>query len=1200
MISIKNVASIALSSMLFAVPAIAAAQSATPQVHPPQNAIVVATVNIYNAQIASQSGDTIHLTFDLSNRVQVQPDVRYSVRLISQDGQQVTDEKVYDDVVNLGENQTISKSIDYTAPKYFNGTFQVWILARNENGLLLALVNPGKITLKGDSQFVELSSCFFRVDGEPATKVYSLTQGVDIKTSEKLIINCSATNHTSAAVSVTPSFATTYRTAFGNAVQVAPVSQPAATIKSQENKQLSFVVPKPADPQAYDGVLELFDSHNKSVSNKIVFHYVLRGLSATIQNLRLDKDAYQKGDTARVSFFWSASADDFPGSRLGATDNASTSTFALVVSVADKSGNACGSIAETLKGNSGIQTYDMPISADCMNPRVSVAVKSAAGAVLDSKNFSIESRTVLPHRGLGIGWWIGIAAALLALAIGGWLALKSRNKNVIMTLAFIMLSGASLMAGGAKAKADTWTLSPDKSIVSSLVFTGSLDKAATDPYAYGHNVTASGSVSSVWCSNAVANFTENVYINGTLGIILNNTGVSVSGAQYNSIGSVSIAAPLPGSYNASFYVGYNYSSIHAAAVSGFGFYSIPYTVAPFPTITVYRYPSIIWEGQSMTNWWRTTNATSVYMYCTGPGGLIRASGEALNNGPVTSTWSDLWQNWNGQNFCTWTATGPGGSIQYQETFAIVHKPTITVYRTPTTLTQGQSMTNSWTSTNATAVLFDCNPRNPNEPYPDWENIGINGPFTKTWDQMWADGWHGAYSCTMSALIYGVVGDTVADNFTIVPPTPAPTASLLVNGSSSATVTTGTRATLTWSSTNATSCTAGGPWSNGGLLSGSGLTNPITTTTTFTFQCTGAGGTSPAQSVTVYVNPGAATCPAGTVGTCVLPSGTYGAGNTPGTCVSGMIGACQAICNATGTWVLTNNSCVASGPHSVTFTATPSSITAGQSSRLDWNAPGADSCVWQSGVGPSFGTGGFPSGNVSVWPSTTSTYYLVCAWGASLVNTQATVNVTAPVGCSATTVSNCSLPASATNAIPFGTCVNGSTGSCRYQCNGGNSWTNYQAMTCTMPCPVHTGTVSWQSGGNTCSTNASFSEQSGANSAVVSNTAPGYAGSATYWCSNGSWLTAPTNVSCSNVAPTVTISAFPTRVQSGGHAHLTWSSVNATTCTVTGTNGFSQAGTSGTSVDAGAITYQTKFTASCDSGAATADVIVNIVPKYSEF
>ncbi len=70
-----------------------------------------------------------------------------------------------------------------------------------------------------------------------------------------------------------------------------------------------------------------------------------------------------------------------------------------------------------------------------------------------------------------------------------------------------------------------------------------------------------------------------------------------------------------------------------------------------------------------------------------------------------------------------------------------------------------------------------------------------------------------------------------------------------------------RSMLTWwSSTDATSCTAGGPWSNSSTFSGNGLTNELTINTPFTFQCEGPGGTSLPASVTVNVNSAPASTP----------------------------------------------------------------------------------------------------------------------------------------------------------------------------------------------------------------------------------------------------------------------------------------------------------------------------------------------------
>ena len=100
--------------------------------------------------------------------------------------------------------------------------------------------------------------------------------------------------------------------------------------------------------------------------------------------------------------------------------------------------------------------------------------------------------------------------------------------------------------------------------------------------------------------------------------------------------------------------------------------------------------------------------------------------------------------------------------------------------------------------------------------------------------------------------FSTAGGVAISNFTIASggqqQTPAPT----VNFSAASTfITSGTATTLTWSSTNATSCTASGGWSGSKATSGSQSTGNLTTSTTYTLSCTGTGGTTQ-QSTTVTV------------------------------------------------------------------------------------------------------------------------------------------------------------------------------------------------------------------------------------------------------------------------------------------------------------------------------------------------------------
>jgi hypothetical protein len=63
---------------------------------------------------------------------------------------------------------------------------------------------------------------------------------------------------------------------------------------------------------------------------------------------------------------------------------------------------------------------------------------------------------------------------------------------------------------------------------------------------------------------------------------------------------------------------------------------------------------------------------------------------------------------------------------------------------------------------------------------------------------------------------------------------------------------GASSTLTWSSTNATSCTASGDWSGTLATSGSRSTGALSAATAFTITCTGAGGTA-SRTDTVYLS-----------------------------------------------------------------------------------------------------------------------------------------------------------------------------------------------------------------------------------------------------------------------------------------------------------------------------------------------------------
>ncbi len=83
---------------------------------------------------------------------------------------------------------------------------------------------------------------------------------------------------------------------------------------------------------------------------------------------------------------------------------------------------------------------------------------------------------------------------------------------------------------------------------------------------------------------------------------------------------------------------------------------------------------------------------------------------------------------------------------------------------------------------------------------------------------------------------------------------------------------------------------------------------------------------------------------------------------------------------------------APGP-SITFTASPSTISIGDSSKLEWNSPSADSCKFVGGSWFGLGDASIPtSGNKVVSPSKDTIYKIYCTNKSGTLPSEVTVNV----------------------------------------------------------------------------------------------------------------------------------------------------------------------------------------------------------------
>ena len=236
------------------------------------------------------------------------------------------------------------------------------------------------------------------------------------------------------------------------------------------------------------------------------------------------------------------------------------------------------------------------------------------------------------------------------------------------------------------------------------------------------------------------------------------------------------------------------------------------TPAPVPTTSLSVDPTgPIDQGQTVELSWTSTDATS----CSASWTASNATADTETVQPtVTTTY-------------TITCTGDGGSATDEVTVTVNEPPApvpvANLSVNPSTIEQGQQATISWDPSNASSCTASggwSGSRNTN-----------GGSETVTPDVT-----------TTYTLSCNGDGGSASESVTVTvnepPAADEPTVNLTANPSR---ISRGGTVTLSWSSTDATSCTASGAWSGSKATSGTAsvvLNNPGT----FTLTCSGEGGT----------------------------------------------------------------------------------------------------------------------------------------------------------------------------------------------------------------------------------------------------------------------------------------------------------------------------------------------------------------------
>jgi phospholipase C len=507
--------------------------------------------------------------------------------------------------------------------------------------------------------------------------------------------------------------------------------------------------------------------------------------------------------------------------------------------------------------------------------------------------------------------------------------------------------------------------------------------------------------------------------------------------------------------------------------------------------------------------------------------------------------------------------------------------------------------------------------------------------------------------------------------------PPPTISFNASPTS---IASGGSSTLTWSTSNATSVSIDN--GIGGVATSGSKTVSPAATTTYTLTATGPGGTATARATVSVGTPSGSCAPSSAVpsinicspangSTVASPVHVQATPNSSRGVVAIAVYVDNNLAYKQNVTTLDTSINMSNGNHyvvvqfwdtagavtkastnitvsstagapTISFIASPTSITSGQSSTLTWSSTNATSVTIDNGVGTVQ-----PNGAVTVSPSATTTYTATATSADGITATaQTTVTVTSTTG--APTVTLAANPTSIT-AGQSSTLTWSSTNASSVTIDNGIGTVNPSGSQAVTPATTTTYTITATGSGGTATAtatiNVAVSETCNPSSTVPSiqictplngstvaspvhiqaapNTSRGVAAIAVYvdnalaykqnvqtldtsinmtngnhyvvvqyWDNTGAVTKASVNITVSpDAGPTISFTANPGLISSGQSSTLSWTTSNASSVTID--NGIGAVPTSGSQSVSPTATTTYTLTATGNSGSATASTTVSV-------
>ena len=432
------------------------------------SALTPSQMNLSDATIIEQTADTVTVSFLLENRSQSpQLDVRYTFELMQNvpDGGQVAfDTWTPGTTLTFEAGQSIEVKDRFSIAHLPPGIYDLWITAWTTGGAPLGLGMAGSVEVAGPRDMVEImaDTCFLRVAEDETATRFLINQGVDVKPEETLIMQCRVKNHSRETARVVPQYETYWRMVFGQLMASTKDAEATLELAAGEERLVDFPIPLGLVPQSYNTVISLLDFASTELrSNRIVTRHVLRGMSATIQNVALDQFNYSAGEDIAVTIDWTGPADNFPNTRFPAT--AMTGPLLAEVLVKDINGQVCTDTAQQALSQATTETIILPAKIDCVAPQAVVVLRGENKQALDTRTVSnpliIESEPPVEAERQATSGWLKYVSLVLLVLLGIIIVtymIKYKRQTGSKMLIFALLLAASITLGGEKVEAVTW------------------------------------------------------------------------------------------------------------------------------------------------------------------------------------------------------------------------------------------------------------------------------------------------------------------------------------------------------------------------------------------------------------------------------------------------------------------------------------------------------------------------------------------------------------------------------------------------------------------------------------------------------------------------------------------------------------------------------------------------------------------------